>query len=91
MVKGVGEKSTDALHAIQKSYDAGVTDEFIKPIVMVDANQNPVATIKEGDVVLCFNFRTDRGREITMALSQTDYPEQDMKKMKLYYVYDGKL
>ncbi len=86
MVKGVGEKSTDALQAIQKSYDAGVTDEFIKPIVMVDANQNPLATIKEGDVVLCFNFRTDRGREITMALSQTDYPEQDMKKMKLYYV-----
>ena len=86
MVKGVGEKSTDVLQAIQKSYDAGVTDEFIKPIAVVAANQNPLATIKEGDVVICFNFRTDRGREITMALSQSDYPEQDMKKMKLYYV-----
>ncbi len=86
MVNGVGEKSTDALQAIQKSYDEGVTDEFIKPVVMVDAHQNPVATIHEGDVVICFNFRTDRGREITMALTQSDYPEQGMKKMKLYYV-----
>ncbi len=86
IVKGVGEKSDDALKAIQKSYDAGVTDEFIKPIIMVNENQTPVATIKEGDVVICFNFRTDRGREITMALTQHDYPEQGMKKMKLYYV-----
>ncbi len=86
MVKGEGEKSADPVHAIQQSYDAGVTDEFIKPIVMVDAHQNPVATIREGDVVICFNFRTDRGREITMALTQSDYPEQGMKKMKLYYV-----
>jgi len=86
MVKGIGEKASDALQAIQKSYEAGVTDEFIKPIVMVDANQNPVTTIKEGDVVISFNFRTDRGREITMALSQSDYPEQEMKKLKLYYV-----
>ncbi len=86
MVNGTGKKSKDVSQAIQKSYDAGVTDEFIKPIVMVDANQNPITTIKEGDVVICFNFRTDRGREITMALSQSDYPEQGMKKMKLYYV-----
>jgi len=86
LVHGAGEKSTDAKQAIQKSYDAGVTDEFIKPIVLVDSNQNPLATIKEGDVVLCFNFRTDRGREITMALTQQDYPEQSMKKLKLYYV-----
>ncbi len=86
LVNGVGEKSGDVSQAIQKSYDAGVTDEFVKPIVMVDDHQKPLATIHENDVVICFNFRTDRGREITMALSQNDYPEQGMKKMKLYYV-----
>ncbi len=86
MVNGTGEKSTDALKSIQQSYDANVTDEFIKPIVLTDPSQNPIAQIKEGDVVICFNFRTDRGREITMALTQSDYPDQGMKKMKLYYV-----
>lgn len=86
LVHGVGEKSTDALKSIQQSYDANVTDEFIKPIVMVDALQQPVATIKEGDVVLCFNFRTDRGRQITQALTQQDFPEQQMKALPLYYV-----
>lgn len=86
LVHGVGEKSTDALKSIQQSYDANVTDEFIKPIVMVDAKQQPVATIKEGDVVLCFNFRTDRGRQITQALTQQDFPEQQMKALPLYYI-----
>lgn len=86
LVHGVGEKSTDALKSIQQSYDANVTDEFIKPIVMVDAMQQPVATIKEGDVVLCFNFRTDRGRQITQALTQQDFPEQQMKALPLYYI-----
>jgi 2,3-bisphosphoglycerate-independent phosphoglycerate mutase len=86
LVHGTGEKSTDAIASIQKSYDANVTDEFIKPIVMTDDDQNPIAKIQEGDVVLCFNFRTDRGREITMVLTQQDYPEQAMKKLKLYYV-----
>jgi 2,3-bisphosphoglycerate-independent phosphoglycerate mutase len=86
MVKGVGEKSTDLLASLKKSYAADVTDEFIKPLVAVDANNNPITTIQEGDVVLCFNFRTDRGREITMALTQQDYPEQGMKKLKLYYI-----
>lgn len=86
LVHGTGEKFTDAKQAIQKSYDAGVTDEFIKPIVLVDGNQNPLSIIKEGDVVLCFNFRTDRGREITMALTQQDFHEQNMYKMPLYYV-----
>lgn len=86
MVKGVGEKTTDPLAAIEKSYAAGVTDEFIKPIVVVDVNQKPIATIQEGDVVLCFNFRTDRGRQITIALTQQDFPEQEMKKLNLYYV-----
>lgn len=86
LVHGTGEKSTDAKKAIQKSYDADVTDEFIKPVVMVDEKQNPISTIKEGDVVICFNFRTDRGREITMALTQQDYHEQNMYKLPLYYV-----
>ncbi|MBS1488092.1 MAG: 2,3-bisphosphoglycerate-independent phosphoglycerate mutase [Bacteroidetes bacterium] len=86
LVHGTGEKFTDAQQAIRQSYDAGVTDEFIKPISLVDEKNNPVATIREGDVVICFNFRTDRGREITIALTQQDFPEQHMKKLKLYYV-----
>jgi 2,3-bisphosphoglycerate-independent phosphoglycerate mutase len=86
MVKGEGEKSNDLLASLKKSYEANVTDEFIKPIVAVDSNNNPLTTIKEGDVVLCFNFRTDRGREITQVLTQQDFPEQGMKKLKLYYV-----
>ena len=85
MVNGVGEKTTDALKSIQQSYDNNVTDEFIKPIVVTENNQ-PVATIKEGDVVLCFNFRTDRGREITEVLTQQDFPQHGMKKLPLYYI-----
>lgn len=86
MVHGTGEKTTDILKAVEKSYEAGVTDEFIKPIVAVDANGQPLTTIKDGDVVLCFNFRTDRGREITMALTQQDFHEQNMYKLNLHYV-----
>ena len=86
MVHGTGEKTTDVLKAVEKSYEAGVTDEFIKPIVAVDAKDRPLTTIKDGDVVLCFNFRTDRGREITMALTQQDFHEQNMNKLNLYYV-----
>jgi 2,3-bisphosphoglycerate-independent phosphoglycerate mutase len=86
LVNGTGEKTTDALAAIQKSYDGNVTDEFIKPIVLTGADGKPVATVKEGDVVLCFNFRTDRGRQITQALTQQDFPEAAMKKLSLYYV-----
>lgn len=85
LVHGTGEAATDVLAAVQKSYDNNVTDEFIKPIVMVE-NGKPVATIQEGDVVLCFNFRTDRGREITQALTQQDFPEQNMKALNLYYI-----
>jgi 2,3-bisphosphoglycerate-independent phosphoglycerate mutase len=85
LVGGIGERSTDALASIQKSYDNNVTDEFIKPIVMTEGSQ-PVATIAEGDVVLCFNFRTDRGRQITQALTQQDFPEAGMKALSLHYV-----
>ncbi len=94
MVRGVGEPTTDPLGAVQKSYDAGVTDEFIKPIIATNGENQPVAAIAGGDVVLCFNFRTDRGREITQALTQKDFPEHDMRKLNLYYVtmtnYDDK-
>jgi len=86
MVNGVGEKTTDPLKAVQQSYDNNVTDEFIKPIVVVDQQQKPVATIQQGDVVLCFNFRTDRGREITEVLTQQDFPDHGMKKLPLYYI-----
>lgn len=86
LVNGVGEKTTDPLQSLQNSYTNNVTDEFIKPVVVVDGNQKPVATIKEGDVVLCFNFRTDRGREITQVLTQQDFPEFGMKALPLYYI-----
>lgn len=85
MVNGIGEKSSDPSSAIQSSYDQGVTDEFIKPIV-ISENDEAVATIREGDVVICFNFRTDRGRQITQALTQEDFPEEGMSKMDLHYV-----
>ena len=86
LVYGKGAPHKNALEAVQESYDNGVTDEFIKPIVIHDNNDQPIARIEDGDVVICFNFRTDRGRQITMALTQQDYHEQNMHKMDLYYV-----
>ncbi|WP_435253676.1 2,3-bisphosphoglycerate-independent phosphoglycerate mutase [Tenacibaculum sp. A30] len=86
LVNGKGSLSSDALTSIQQSYDEGVTDEFIKPIIMVDENNQPKTTIKEDDVVIFFNFRTDRGRQLTEALSQKDFPEVYMKKLPLYFV-----
>jgi 2,3-bisphosphoglycerate-independent phosphoglycerate mutase len=86
MVKGVGEKTKDAIASLKASYAENVTDEFIKPLVLTNHANEPLALIEEGDVVICFNFRTDRGREITIALTQKDFPEQDMKKLSLYYV-----
>ncbi len=86
LVKGEGKHTTDIFKAIQDSYDADVTDEFIKPIIHVNDNGQPLAVIEPGDVVFGFNFRTDRLREITMALTQEDFPEQEMKTMNLYYV-----
>jgi 2,3-bisphosphoglycerate-independent phosphoglycerate mutase len=85
MVKGIGEKATDAIAAVENSYRNNITDEFIKPTVIIDEGQQPLATIQEGDAAICFNFRTDRCREITQALTQADFPEFDMKKLQLYY------
>jgi 2,3-bisphosphoglycerate-independent phosphoglycerate mutase len=84
MVNGTGEKATDAVEAIEKSYAQNITDEFIKPTVITE-NDQPIATIKNDDVVVCFNFRTDRCREITQVLTQMDIPEQGMKKLSLHY------
>jgi 2,3-bisphosphoglycerate-independent phosphoglycerate mutase len=86
MVNGVGELSTNVTESMALNYKNDVTDEFIKPIIMVDDNKEPVATIKDGDVVIFFNFRTDRGRELTEALSQKDFHEQNMHKLNLHYV-----
>ena len=82
LVNGVGEKTTDVLAAVKKSYAENVTDEFIKPIINSGI---PQSNIKDGDVVICFNFRTDRCREITQALTQTDLPDFGMKKLNLHY------
>jgi 2,3-bisphosphoglycerate-independent phosphoglycerate mutase len=86
MVEGEGEKSKNILASIKKSYSNNVTDEFIRPIIQVGEDNKPLATIQEGDMVLCFNFRTDRGREITQALSQRDFPDFNMKKLDLDYL-----
>lgn len=85
MVNGIGENSDNLLASIANSYDAGVTDEFIKPIIH-SRNGAPIAKITSDDVVICFNFRTDRGRQITQALTQADFPDQGMKKLSLKYV-----
>ncbi|MEQ5792590.1 2,3-bisphosphoglycerate-independent phosphoglycerate mutase [Muricauda sp. NFXS6] len=86
LVNAKGEKTQDIGKAMQKSYDDGVTDEFIKPLVLTGTDNEPVAKIKDGDVIVFFNFRTDRGRELTQALSQQDFHEQNMHKLDLYYV-----
>lgn len=90
LVEGVGLETTDALAAIKDSYNNNVTDEFLKPIILVNTtatgNVVPVAKIIDNDVVICFNFRTDRGREITEVLSQKDFPDYSMKKLNLYYI-----
>ena len=86
MVKGEGAKSQDPVASMQASYEAGITDEFVEPISMVDNSGNPVGLIKEGDVVLCFNYRTDRCREITEVLSQQNFLDEGMKTIPLHYV-----
>ena len=85
LVHGTGTHSTDAVKSIEENYAKGITDEFLPPIVMTK-NDEPVTTIKEGDVVIFFNFRTDRGRQLTEVLSQKDHLDFNMHKMNLYYV-----
>lgn len=85
MVKGVGRPASSPISAIQESYEKNETDEFIKPIVITGEDQKPVATINDGDVVLCFNYRTDRPREISEVLTQEDFPSYEMKKLNVWY------
>jgi 2,3-bisphosphoglycerate-independent phosphoglycerate mutase len=86
LIKGEGEHTRNFLQTLEQSYEKGITDEFLLPVVLVDDQDKPVGRIHEGDVVICFNFRTDRCRQITMALTQKDFPEYDMKTIPLYYV-----
>jgi 2,3-bisphosphoglycerate-independent phosphoglycerate mutase len=86
LVNGLGKPTTSIPDAIKQSYADGVTDEFVKPIVKTDENGNPLAVIKDGDVVICFNFRTDRGREITIALTQRSFPEYNIHPLNLHYI-----
>ena len=85
LVKGTGEKASNALTAIQDSYDRNITDEFILPTIITNNSGLPLATIKNGDTVICFNFRTDRCREITEVLTQNDLPDYGMRHLKLHY------
>lgn len=86
MVHADGLKTEYPLQAIQNSYAEDVTDEFIKPIIVTNQANEPLATIKDGDVVLCFNFRTDRGREITEVLTQHALPEFGMQPLNVKYI-----
>jgi 2,3-bisphosphoglycerate-independent phosphoglycerate mutase len=85
IVNGTGSPATDIVDAMQKSYDSGITDEFMKPIVVVDKNGDAIGKLKPGDVVVFFNFRNDRAKELTIALTQKDLTEFGMKTMPLYY------
>lgn len=86
MANGVGELSNNPVELIKMRYEQGETDEFIKPIICTAKSNQPIATIDEDDVVICFNFRTDRGRQITQALTQQDFIEWNMRKLKLHYI-----
>lgn len=85
LVNGKGKATADILGALSESYAEGVTDEFVKPIVVTDNQGNPVGKIRDGDVVIFFNFRNDRAKELTIALTQKDMPEQGMSRLNLHY------
>ncbi|MCH5330976.1 MAG: 2,3-bisphosphoglycerate-independent phosphoglycerate mutase [Alistipes sp.] len=85
LTEGKGEKATDMVAAVRKSYDEGVTDEFIKPIVHTNSDGEPVGLISADDVVIFFNYRNDRARELTMVLTQQDMPDEGMHTLPLYY------
>ncbi|BDC97884.1 2,3-bisphosphoglycerate-independent phosphoglycerate mutase [Persicobacter psychrovividus] len=86
LVNAEGEKITDLGAKMQASYDADITDEFIKPLIITDEAGEPLAKLEKGDVVICFNYRTDRGREITKVLTQEAFPEHNMEPLELKYV-----
>jgi 2,3-bisphosphoglycerate-independent phosphoglycerate mutase len=86
IVNGFGKKALNPILAMKESYENNITDEFVEPVAIVDENNDPIAKIQNDDVVIFFNFRTDRGRELTEALSQKDFHEQNMHKLNLYYV-----
>jgi 2,3-bisphosphoglycerate-independent phosphoglycerate mutase len=92
LTNGIGNLSSDVLKSMQDDYEKGETDEFLHPIIAIDKSGIPIGNIKEGDAVFCFNFRTDRCREITEVLTQQDFPELNMHKLALQYctmtVYD---
>lgn len=94
MVNGIGDNTQNILKSVEESYFNDITDEFIKPIIKVDANDEPIGKIQNDDVVICFNFRTDRLREITTVLTQKDMPDYEMQTLDLYYLtmtrYDDK-
>lgn len=85
LVEGKGEHSSDMVLAMQKSYDEGVTDEFVKPVVRIDEDGNPIGMIRPNDVVIFFNYRNDRAKELTIVLTQEDMPQQGMHTLPLYY------
>ena len=85
LVHGLGKQRADLSVAIQESYQEGITDEFIQPIVITEQDQ-PLASIREGDAMLCFNFRTDRCRQLSIALTQKEFPEFKLSPIKLQYV-----
>lgn len=86
MVRAKAAPSNDPITAVKASYDEGITDEFIEPIVIADEDGEPIGKIADGDVVICFNFRTDRPRQIIRALSQEDFPDHQMRKLDLHMV-----
>lgn len=86
LTAGNGKPTNDILKSVEESYAANITDEFILPIVHVDENGKPIATIQQDDIVICFNFRTDRCRQITRVLTQEDFPLFNMHKMNLHYI-----
>ncbi len=86
LINGNGKLSHDIQKDIKESYHSGVTDEFIEPLVAVDENSQPIAKISNDDVLIFFNFRTDRGRQLTQALSQKSFPEYQMEPLNLHYV-----
>ena len=85
IINGIGKQTTNIIEAMKESYDQEVTDEFMKPIVVVDEKGEAIGKLKDGDVVVFFNFRNDRAKELTIVLTQKDMPEFGMKTMPLYY------